>query len=108
MIGDADANANATLEYSEFAKLMTLEKYEAFAIRIRMASPTNIAESSDLKAAHTTLDDMEVEMKISNKHGAGFYTRAAAAFLKGTDEKPKVKGLKISALGDAIPTAVAV
>lgn len=59
-------------------------------------------------------------MKVSTKKGVGFYTRAALSFLKGMeakeaiDDKPAlaakapVNKIKISGLGEAINTAVAV
>merc|ERR1719446_1645070 len=60
-----------------------------------------------------------VEMKVTTKKPPGFYTRAAASFLKGveerpaTDDKEKVEAkaavdyLRISGLGEAINTASA-
>merc|ERR1719329_1850768 len=49
-----------------------------------------------------------VELKVSMKKGTSFYTRAAAAFLKGTEDKPAVNRVKVSALGEAITCAAAV
>merc|ERR1712151_1002660 len=66
------------------------------------------------------LTAMATEMKVSNKKGAGFYIRAANAFLKGLpaqeakdgkealEAKEPVDELKVSGLGEAISTAVAV
>ncbi len=60
-----------------------------------------------------------MEMKVSNKKGAGFYIRSAQAFLKGVpaqeakegkealEAKAPVNELKISGLGEAINIAVA-
>jgi len=53
-------------------------------------------------AAETT------EMKITSQKGVGFYLRSAASFLNGTEDKPAVPILEISALGNAINSAVAV
>merc|ERR1719199_2407160 len=61
----------------------------------------------------------EMEMKVSNKKGIGFYIRAAGSFLKGVEAqaasegkeaveaKAPVDSLKISGLGEAINVAVA-
>jgi len=48
------------------------------------------------------------QMKITNQKGVGFYLRSASSFLNGTDDKPAVPLLEISALGNAINSAVAV
>lgn len=48
------------------------------------------------------------QMKITNQKGVGFYIRSANAFLKGVADKPAVDVLEISALGNAINSAVAV
>jgi len=48
------------------------------------------------------------QMKITSQKGVGFYLRSAASFLNGTDDKPAVPILEISALGNAINSAVAV
>jgi len=59
-----------------------------------------------------------VEMKVSAKHGVGFYGRAAESFLNGTpgkeakdgkpaiDAKPSVNILKISGTGEAVGIAI--
>lgn len=65
------------------------------------------------------VSDSSPEMKVSNKHPIRFYIRSAMSFLKGTtgkdaeegkdaiEPKPPVEQLKISALGNAINTAIA-
>jgi len=47
-------------------------------------------------------------MKVTNQKGVGFYIRSAISFLKGTDDKPAVNELEVSALGNAINAAIAV
>lgn len=61
-----------------------------------------------------------MEMKVSSSKGVGFYIRAAVSFLEGLDArpaeggkeaveaKPPVQNLRISALGNAVDTAVVV
>lgn len=41
-------------------------------------------------------------MKITAKKNAAFYMRAAASFLRGTEDKKPVKELRLTALGEAI------
>lgn len=48
------------------------------------------------------------QMKVTNQKGVGFYIRSAISFLKGTDDKPAVDRLEVSALGNAINAAIAV
>mmetsp|Transcript_110201 Transcript_110201/g.152472 ORF Transcript_110201/g.152472 Transcript_110201/m.152472 type:complete len:219 (-) Transcript_110201:35-691(-) len=50
----------------------------------------------------------KVEMKLSKKNSTGFYIRAATNFLKGTGERKPVNDLKLTALGEAINSAIAV
>jgi len=47
-------------------------------------------------------------MKVTNQKGVGFYIRSAISFLKGTEDKPAVEKLEVSALGNAINAAIAV
>jgi hypothetical protein len=66
------------------------------------------------------LERLVVDLKVSAKKGTGFYIRAATAFLKGLEakeavgDKPALEAkapvnkIKISGLGEAINTAVAV
>lgn len=49
-----------------------------------------------------------MEMKITAQKTVGFYTKAAATFLRGTTDKPPVPELQVSALGNAIPAAITV
>merc|ERR1712151_1052499 len=56
---------------------------------------------SDLKGAPTTL-------KLSKTKTPGFYLRAATLFLKGSEEKAPVDKIRLSALGEAISSAVSV
>ena len=49
-----------------------------------------------------------VEMKLTSKKPSGFYMRAAATFLRGTEEKGPVEELQISALGNAIGAAISI
>eukprot|EP00928_Gymnodinium_smaydae_P020310 TRINITY_DN17853_c0_g2_i1.p1 TRINITY_DN17853_c0_g2~~TRINITY_DN17853_c0_g2_i1.p1 ORF type:complete len:489 (-),score=115.72 TRINITY_DN17853_c0_g2_i1:50-1369(-) len=63
--------------------------------------------------------DGAIEMKVSTKHPASFYIRAAEAFLKGVEARPAAPGreavaakaavdvLQISGTGDAVASAVA-
>merc|ERR1711920_967202 len=84
-----------------------------------------IGSAGDAAAIKSALDKellekLVVDMKVTVKKGVGFYIRAATSFLKGleakeaVDDKPAleakapVKHIKISGLGDAINTAVAV
>ncbi|CAK9109367.1 Leucine aminopeptidase (Epoxide hydrolase) (Leukotriene A-4 hydrolase homolog) (LTA-4 hydrolase) [Durusdinium trenchii] len=46
------------------------------------------------------------ELKITAKKGTGFYIRAAATFLRGTDEKPPVPSVILSGTGSATTTVV--
>jgi hypothetical protein len=45
---------------------------------------------------------------MTNQKAVGFYIRAAMSFLKGTEEKPPVDQLELSALGNAINSVIAV
>jgi len=79
-------------------------------------------DSAKIKVAldKELLDRLVVDLKVSAKKGAGFYARAAENFLKGLEAKPEADGkpaleakapvnkIKISGLGDAINTAIAV
>jgi hypothetical protein len=84
-----------------------------------------IGSASDDAAIKAAMDkDMAeklvVDMKVTVKKGIGFYVRAAASFLKGmeakeaVDDKPALEAkapvnhIKISGLGEAINTVVAV
>jgi len=49
-----------------------------------------------------------LDFRVSRKNTVGFYIRSAKSFLRGTDGKPPVEALRVSALGDAINAAVAV
>jgi len=49
-----------------------------------------------------------VDMKLSRKNTAGAYIRSARLFLKGGEGKAPVSALRISALGEAINSAIAV
>ena len=57
--------------------------------------------------------DTNTEMKVSRKQPIRFYMRAAEAFFRGTvktaksEAKPAVENMTISALGNAINTAIA-
>jgi len=80
------------------------------------------ADAGKIKAAldKQILDKLVVDMKVTVKKGNGFYVKAANAFLKGMEAKPAlddkpaleakapVNKIKISGLGEAINTAVAV
>merc|ERR1719235_545495 len=74
----------------------------------------NEAEHGSLQHPFTDIGNvaaclgMPTEMKLSQKHSAGFYIRAAATFLRGTDEKEAVENLTLLALGNSIGSAVAV
>lgn len=48
------------------------------------------------------------EMKVTNQKAVGFYIRSAMSFLKGTEDKPPVEKLELSALGNAINSVIAV
>lgn len=89
------------------------------------AAKKAVGSSTDAGAIKAALDKellelLVVDMKVSTKKGVGFYTRAALSFLKGMeakeaiDDKPAlaakapVNKIKISGLGEAINTAVAV
>ena len=45
------------------------------------------------------------ELKVTSKKGTGFYTRAAATFLRGTDDKAPVPSITLSGTGPAAATA---
>merc|ERR1712166_1389012 len=47
-------------------------------------------------------------MRVTAKKNVGFYSRAAATFLKGSVDKPAVEELVLSGLGEAIYIAGAV
>eukprot|EP00403_Amphidinium_massartii_P032937 CAMPEP_0178440088 /NCGR_PEP_ID=MMETSP0689_2-20121128/36550_1 /TAXON_ID=160604 /ORGANISM="Amphidinium massartii, Strain CS-259" /LENGTH=108 /DNA_ID=CAMNT_0020062755 /DNA_START=86 /DNA_END=412 /DNA_ORIENTATION=- len=47
-------------------------------------------------------------LKVTVSKPTNFYSRAAATFLRGTTDKPPVTQLQISALGNAIGSAVTV
>lgn len=49
-----------------------------------------------------------VEIKITTKKSVGFYIRAVATFIRGTDDKPPVEQVQVTALGNAISAAAAV
>merc|ERR1712060_923891 len=44
----------------------------------------------------------KVDMKVTAHKNAGFYTKAAANFLRGTDDADPVEELTVSAMGEAI------
>jgi len=48
------------------------------------------------------------QMKVTNQKAVGFYIRSAISFLKGTEDKPAVDVLELSALGNAINSVIAV
>lgn len=60
------------------------------------------------KVSFVPVGEKSALMKVSAKKNAGFYTKAAASFLRGTASKPPVEELVIAALGEAIEVAVAV
>jgi hypothetical protein len=82
----------------------------------------NASDEAAIKAAldKQLLDKLVVDMKVSLKKSTGFYIRAALSFLQGLEAKPAVDDkpaleakepvnkIKISGLGAAINTAVAV
>jgi len=82
----------------------------------------SVTDATAIKAAldKELLERLVVDMRVSAKKGVGFYTRAAASFLTGMEAKEAVgdkpalsakapvNKIKISGLGDAINTAVAV
>eukprot|EP00933_Yihiella_yeosuensis_P024955 TRINITY_DN19346_c0_g1_i1.p1 TRINITY_DN19346_c0_g1~~TRINITY_DN19346_c0_g1_i1.p1 ORF type:complete len:297 (-),score=82.79 TRINITY_DN19346_c0_g1_i1:198-1088(-) len=49
-----------------------------------------------------------MELKLTAQKSPGFYVRAVATFLRGTDDKEAVEELTLSALGNAIGVAAAV
>ncbi|CAE7418853.1 lsrG [Symbiodinium sp. CCMP2592] len=56
------------------------------------------------------MDEIEklTELKVTSKKPPSFYTRAAATFLRGTRDKEPVDELWITALGNAIDSAITV
>lgn len=52
--------------------------------------------------------DSITEMRLSSKHSAGFYSRAATMFLRGSEDKEPVDSLRITALGATINAAAIV
>lgn len=67
------------------------------------SEPDPIIGAQEVEEAHSS-----TEMKISRKHNTSFYLRAATLFLRGAEDKAPVRELKVSALGEAINTAVSV
>eukprot|EP00440_Ansanella_granifera_P076755 gb/GFBE01083287.1/.p1 GENE.gb/GFBE01083287.1/~~gb/GFBE01083287.1/.p1 ORF type:complete len:106 (+),score=40.36 gb/GFBE01083287.1/:1-318(+) len=53
-------------------------------------------------------DENVALMKVTAKKNVGFYMRAAASFLRGTEEKKPVQELRLTALGEAIGIVAAV
>jgi len=82
----------------------------------------SVTDAGAIKAAldKELLERLVVDLRVSMKKGVGFYIRAANSFLKGMeakeavgdkpalDAKAPVNKIKISGLGEAINTAVAV
>ncbi|CAE7198448.1 lsrG [Symbiodinium natans] len=56
------------------------------------------------------MDEIEklMELKVTSKKPSSFYTRAAATFLRGTRDKDPVDELWVTALGNAIDSAITV
>jgi len=82
----------------------------------------SVTDAAAIKAAldKEVIERLVVDMKVTVKKSTSFYIRAAASFLKGMEAKPAVDDkpaleakspvnkMKISGLGEAINTAVAV
>mmetsp|Transcript_74627 Transcript_74627/g.207441 ORF Transcript_74627/g.207441 Transcript_74627/m.207441 type:complete len:262 (-) Transcript_74627:125-910(-) len=49
-----------------------------------------------------------MEMKLTTRKSVNFYSKAAAGFLRGAEDTPPVRELRILALGSAIPIAAGV
>jgi len=87
------------------------------------AAPSASTRGRGLSTEETELQpapEGSMEMKVTSSKGVGFYIRAAVSFLEGLDArpaeggkeaveaKPPVQNLRISALGNAVDTAVVV
>eukprot|EP00444_Apocalathium_aciculiferum_P023110 CAMPEP_0183435780 /NCGR_PEP_ID=MMETSP0370-20130417/68824_1 /TAXON_ID=268820 /ORGANISM="Peridinium aciculiferum, Strain PAER-2" /LENGTH=233 /DNA_ID=CAMNT_0025622997 /DNA_START=135 /DNA_END=836 /DNA_ORIENTATION=+ len=83
--------------------------------RDRTGSESNLAAIKEVRSSGDMVGEAmsetstdRLEMKLSGKRSIGFNIRAAALFLRGTEDKPSVPSLRISALGDVIAAAAAV
>merc|ERR1719282_1684306 len=54
------------------------------------------------------MPDTPINLRVSQKNSTSFYIRAAVNFLRGTQDKPAVNTIDISALGGAIGIAATV
>ncbi|CAE8698117.1 unnamed protein product, partial [Polarella glacialis] len=66
------------------------------------ATMTDAEVTAEVAAEVTTVDAKSAIMKVTAKKNVGFYMRAAASFLRGTEDKKPVEELTLTALGEAI------
>eukprot|EP00445_Apocalathium_hangoei_P001182 CAMPEP_0203859150 /NCGR_PEP_ID=MMETSP0359-20131031/11676_1 /ASSEMBLY_ACC=CAM_ASM_000338 /TAXON_ID=268821 /ORGANISM="Scrippsiella Hangoei, Strain SHTV-5" /LENGTH=235 /DNA_ID=CAMNT_0050776009 /DNA_START=132 /DNA_END=839 /DNA_ORIENTATION=- len=93
------------------SNLMSMKCRDRTGSQSNLAAIVEVRSSGDLLGEASEKSEASpdrLEMKLSGKRSIGFNIRAAALFLRGTEDKPSVPSLRISALGGVIAAAAAV